>query len=51
MSILINQDKQQMYELLHKYWGYNSFLSLQEETILSILQGEDSLTLLPTGGG
>ncbi len=51
MSVLINQDKQQIYRLLHKYWGYNSFLPLQEETILSILQGEDSLTLLPTGGG
>ncbi|MCK4519546.1 MAG: DNA helicase RecQ [Candidatus Omnitrophica bacterium] len=51
MSVLINQNKQQMYEFLHKYWGYNSFLPLQEETILSILQSEDSLTLLPTGGG
>ena len=51
MNILINQNKQQMYELLHRYWGYKTFLPLQEETILSILQGEDSLTLLPTGGG
>jgi len=39
------------YELLQKYWGYKSFLPLQEETISSILEGEDSLTVLPTGGG
>ncbi|MCK4917139.1 MAG: DNA helicase RecQ [Candidatus Omnitrophica bacterium] len=41
----------QIYEILNKVWGYKSFLHLQEETILSMLDGEDSLTLLPTGGG
>ncbi len=51
MSILINQNKQRIYEILNRYWGYKSFLPLQEETILSILKGEDSMTLLPTGGG
>ncbi len=51
MSLLINQNQQQIYGALHKYWGYNSFLPLQEETVSSILQAEDSLTLLPTGGG
>lgn len=40
-----------MYAILRQYWGYKSFLSLQEEAILSILENEDSLTVLPTGGG
>jgi len=41
----------QIYAILKQYWGYTSFLDLQEETISSILEGRDSLTMLPTGGG
>lgn len=37
--------------ILHKYWGYSSFRPLQEEIILSVLEGKDTLALLPTGGG
>jgi ATP-dependent DNA helicase RecQ len=40
-----------MLEILKKYWGYTSFLPLQEETISSILAGRDTLTMLATGGG
>ncbi|MFH1665490.1 MAG: DNA helicase RecQ [Candidatus Omnitrophota bacterium] len=36
---------------LRRYWGYTAFLPLQEETILSVLEKRDSLTMLPTGGG
>ncbi|MCG2712107.1 MAG: DEAD/DEAH box helicase, partial [Candidatus Omnitrophica bacterium] len=43
--------KKEIYNLLKQYWGYESFLPLQEETIGSILKGYDSLTVLPTGGG
>ncbi|MEM6262519.1 MAG: ATP-dependent DNA helicase RecQ [Bacteroidota bacterium] len=39
------------HEVLEKYWGYTSFRPLQEDIILSALNGEDSLSLLPTGGG
>lgn len=40
-----------MHQLLKKYWGYNQFRPLQEDIILSVLKGNDTLALLPTGGG
>ena len=47
----INQREKQIYTVLRQYWGYTSFLPLQEKIILSILRDEDSLTVLATGGG
>jgi ATP-dependent DNA helicase RecQ len=38
-------------EILRQYWHYHSFLPLQEAIIGSVLQGKDTLALLPTGGG
>ena len=40
-----------IHDILEKYWGYNSFRPAQEEIILSVLDGRDTLGLLPTGGG
>jgi len=38
-------------EILQKYWGHGSFRPLQEDIINSVLKGNDTLALLPTGGG
>lgn len=38
-------------EILTKYWGFDRFRPLQEEIISAVLQGHDTLALLPTGGG
>ncbi len=38
-------------DILLEYWGYSSFRPLQEDIITSVLNGKDTVALLPTGGG
>ncbi|HEY9551285.1 MAG TPA: RecQ family ATP-dependent DNA helicase, partial [Prevotella sp.] len=37
--------------ILRRYWGYNDFRGIQREIIASIGKGNDTLGLMPTGGG
>ena len=38
-------------EVLERYWGYTAFRPLQREAMEAILDGRDSVVVLPTGGG
>lgn len=38
-------------KVLRDYFGYNSFRKGQENVIENVLRGEDSLCVMPTGGG
>ncbi|GIZ09461.1 ATP-dependent DNA helicase RecQ [Flavobacterium sp. UMI-01] len=38
-------------EILKKYWNHDRFRPLQSEIITSVLNGQDTFALLPTGGG
>lgn len=38
-------------EILKKYWGYDNFRDGQREIIESALSGNDTMAIMPTGGG
>lgn len=38
-------------DILQQYWGYPSFRPMQEDIVDSVIEGKDTLALLPTGGG
>lgn len=40
-----------IHQILQQYWHYDAFRPLQEDIIQSVLLGNDTLALLPTGGG
>jgi ATP-dependent DNA helicase RecQ len=38
-------------DTLRRYWGYSTFRPLQQAAMTAVLEGRDSLVVLPTGGG
>ncbi len=40
-----------IHEILKTHWGFSQFRELQEDIINSVLEGNDTLALMPTGGG
>lgn len=38
-------------KILYHYWGFTTFREIQEEIIQSVFEGNDTLALMPTGGG
>jgi ATP-dependent DNA helicase RecQ len=40
-----------LHEVLARYWGYDTFRPLQQDAMRAILDGRDSIVVLPTGGG
>ena len=38
-------------EALNQVFGYESFRGFQQEVVQSVVQGQDALVLMPTGGG
>lgn len=40
-----------IHKTLKEFWGFEGFRSSQETIILSVINGKDTLALLPTGGG
>ncbi|TGD56774.1 RecQ family ATP-dependent DNA helicase [Flavobacterium humi] len=42
---------QEALQILQKYWHYDAFRPVQEDIIRSVLEGNDTFGLMPTGGG
>ena len=43
--------RRRLLAVMEKYWGYNDFRPGQEQIMLAVTEGRDTLALMPTGGG
>jgi ATP-dependent DNA helicase RecQ len=44
-------DNAALQAVIRKYWGYDGFRPLQQSAMQAVLEGRDSVVVLPTGGG
>ncbi|HEY9169048.1 MAG TPA: RecQ family ATP-dependent DNA helicase [Lutibacter sp.] len=47
----MNSKEIDLHEALKKYFGFDKFKGLQEPVIKSIIEGNDTFVIMPTGGG
>ena len=47
----MNKKEIDLHDALKKYFGFNKFKGLQEGVIKSIMDGNDTFVIMPTGGG
>jgi len=47
----MTQNRDHLREGLKSIWGYAAFRPLQEEAAAAVMEGRDSIVILPTGGG
>jgi ATP-dependent DNA helicase RecQ len=47
----MNSKEVDLHKALKKYFGFNKFKGLQEDVITSIINGNDTFVIMPTGGG
>ena len=47
----MNSKEVDLHEALKKYFGFSQFKGLQEPVIKSIIEGNDTFVIMPTGGG
>ena len=48
---MVKTDEYRLHELLKKIFGFDSFKGKQEAIIKSVLNGQDTFVIMPTGGG
>jgi ATP-dependent DNA helicase RecQ len=51
MSAVDVTPEKDLLDTLRRHWGYDSFRPLQERIVRSLLDGQDSCVVMPTGGG
>ncbi|MBI5394170.1 MAG: ATP-dependent DNA helicase RecQ [Verrucomicrobia bacterium] len=44
-------DATELHQLLHRHFGFHEFLEGQEPVIDAVVNGQDALVIMPTGGG
>jgi ATP-dependent DNA helicase RecQ len=47
----MGETNRELQAVLERYWGYTSFMPLQEDAMAAIAGDRDSVVVLPTGGG
>ena len=51
MEGLLSREKTKLHEALKAYFGFSSFKGLQEDVINSLMAGNNTFVIMPTGGG